>query len=29
MLLIERDEFVRGGFAATHKFIPGLSNAEN
>jgi hypothetical protein len=22
-----RDEFVRGGYAATHKFIPGLSNA--
>jgi hypothetical protein len=24
-----RYEFVRGGAAATHKFIPGLSNAED
>jgi hypothetical protein len=24
-----RDEFVRGGYAATHKFILGLSNAQN
>jgi hypothetical protein len=23
-----RDEFVRGGYAATHKFILGLSNAR-
>jgi hypothetical protein len=22
------DEFVRGGYAATHKFIPGLSNTR-
>jgi hypothetical protein len=22
------DEFVRGGYATTHKFIPGLSNAN-
>jgi hypothetical protein len=23
-----QDEFVRGGVAATHRFIPGLSNAK-